>query len=330
LDHQWNYPWGIRDPQRPGSGRGLTVEMWDGIWVNDKGQRFVNEILNPRDALAAVLTQLGQSYWGVMDNIGKSSFYVRGTGWDNPAKVDRLILDNSEITRKANSLRELAKIMGLPVGNFEQTISRWNEMVQRGADLDFGRFGPRRPDPLLLVSWANAKSRPLEQPPFYAVRMYPIARKSLGGLRIDHHCRVLNDASAAIPGLYAIGEVTGFGGVNGSAGLEGTFIGPSLLQGRIVGELLSAGRSIVAPQNWKPVERVSRSVGCTNCHSVQRLAEEKRRGFEHSALVHTVVKARSFACETCHGEMVPYEAKVHRIDRSTQSQTCAVCHLARE
>jgi hypothetical protein len=28
--------------------------------------------------------------------------------------------------------------------------------------------------------------------------------------------------------------------------------------------------------------------------------------------------------------MVPYEAKVHRIDRSTQSQTCAVCHLARE
>ena len=235
-----------------------------------------------------------------------------------------------EITKKANTLRELAEMMGLPVRNFEQTVSHWNEMVERGADLDFGRFGPRRPDLLLLVSWANAKSRSLEQPPFYAVPMYPIARKSLGGLRIDHQCRVLNDASAPIPGLYAVGEVTGFGGINGSAGLEGTFIGPSLLQGRMVGELLSAGRSMLAPQDRKPVERVSGLAACTNCHSVQRLAEGKRRGFEHSALAHTVVKARNFACETCHGEMVPYQAKVHRTDPLAQSQACAVCHLARE
>jgi succinate dehydrogenase/fumarate reductase flavoprotein subunit len=207
--------------------------MWDGIWVNDKAQRFINEVLNPRDALAAVLSQPKQFYWGVMDDIGKRSFYVRGTGWDNQTKVDQMILNNPELAKKAGTWRELAEMTRLPAGSLELTVHRWNTLVEQGDDLDFGRFGPRRPDPLLLASWANAKSRRLEQPPFYAIRMYPIARKSLGGLRIDHQCRVLNDASEPIRGLYAVGEVSGFGGKNGSAGLEGTFIGPSVLQGAL-------------------------------------------------------------------------------------------------
>jgi predicted oxidoreductase len=78
--------------------------------------------------------------------------------------------------------------------------------------------------------------------------MYPISRKSLGGLQIDHKGRVLDVSSNPIPGLYAAGEVTGFGGINGSAGLEGALLGAAMFQGRIIGEHLTHGRPVIAPQ----------------------------------------------------------------------------------
>ena len=48
--------------------------------------------------------------------------------------------------------------------------------------------------------------------PLIAVRLHVLTRKTLGGLQTDLSGRVLDDAATPVPGLYAAGEVAGFGG----------------------------------------------------------------------------------------------------------------------
>ncbi len=73
--------------------------------------------------------------------------------------------------------------------------------------------------------------------PLIAVRLSVLTRKSLGGLETDLSSRVLGSAGEPVPGLYAAGEVAGFGGggVHGYRSLEGTFLGGCIFSGRIAG-----------------------------------------------------------------------------------------------
>src|SRR5690625_349853 len=77
--------------------------------------------------------------------------------------------------------------------------------------------------------------------PLIAVRLNIISRKTLGGLQTDLSGRVLNSESEPIPGLYAAGEVSGFGGggVHGYRSLEGTFLGGCLFTGRVAGRTIT-------------------------------------------------------------------------------------------
>ncbi|RWE79431.1 MAG: FAD-binding dehydrogenase [Mesorhizobium sp.] len=78
--------------------------------------------------------------------------------------------------------------------------------------------------------------------PLIAVRLNILTRKTLGGLETDLDSRVLDAAGQPVPGLYAVGEVAGFGGggLHGYAALEGTFLGGCIFSGR------SAGRAAAA------------------------------------------------------------------------------------
>ena len=73
--------------------------------------------------------------------------------------------------------------------------------------------------------------------PLIAVKLHILTRKTLGGLETDLDSRVLTDGGAPIPGLYAAGEVAGFGGggVHGYRALEGTFLGGCIFSGRAAG-----------------------------------------------------------------------------------------------
>jgi uncharacterized protein len=73
--------------------------------------------------------------------------------------------------------------------------------------------------------------------PLIAVRLNILTRKTLGGLETDLEGRVLGASGAALPGLYAAGEASGFGGggMHGYRSLEGTFLGGCLLSGRAAG-----------------------------------------------------------------------------------------------
>src|SRR5690625_872764 len=61
--------------------------------------------------------------------------------------------------------------------------------------------------------------------PLIGVRLNILSRKTLGGLQINLSGQVLNSEEKPISGLYAAGEVTGFGGIHGYRSLEGTFLG---------------------------------------------------------------------------------------------------------
>jgi len=73
--------------------------------------------------------------------------------------------------------------------------------------------------------------------PMIAVKLHILTRKTLGGLETDLDSRVLTADGTPLPGLYAAGEVAGFGGggVHGYRALEGTFLGGCIFSGRAAG-----------------------------------------------------------------------------------------------
>lgn len=73
--------------------------------------------------------------------------------------------------------------------------------------------------------------------PLIAVKLHVLTRKTLGGIQTDLFSRALDTDGDPIDGLYAAGEVAGFGGggVHGYNALEGTFLGGCLFTGRVAG-----------------------------------------------------------------------------------------------
>lgn len=77
--------------------------------------------------------------------------------------------------------------------------------------------------------------------PMIAVKLHVLTRKSLGGITTDLDGRALDADGSPIPGLFAAGEASGFGGggVHGYRALEGTFLGGCLFSGRQAGRAAS-------------------------------------------------------------------------------------------
>ena len=78
--------------------------------------------------------------------------------------------------------------------------------------------------------------------PLIAVKLHVLTRKSLGGIETDLSARALGASGEPVPGLYAAGEASGFGGggVHGYRALEGTFVGGCLFSGRAAGRAAAA------------------------------------------------------------------------------------------
>ncbi|HWS37878.1 MAG TPA: FAD-binding dehydrogenase [Actinoplanes sp.] len=78
--------------------------------------------------------------------------------------------------------------------------------------------------------------------PLIGVKLHILTRKTLGGIQTDLDSRALDATGQPIPGLYAAGEVAGFGGggVHGYNALEGTFLGGCLFSGRAAGRHAAA------------------------------------------------------------------------------------------
>lgn len=321
LDHQWNYLLGLPDPRDPSRTRGLAAFNLNAIWVNADGKRFTAELGDEKVGLRALLHQPGETYWNVFDEKGKGGFSITLAGWENVGEVRRLVYDTPGVVLSADSLEELAAAMSVPSSNLEATVSRYNELAAQGIDLDFRAFTEK----------TFPKPKPIDTAPFYAAQFFPITRKSMGGVDVDGECRVLNGSGKPIPGLYAVGEVTGFGGINGKAALEGTFLGPAIYMGRIAGRSIARHfTSSRTPERAVSVSKVATTVfpdsECVKCHDIGKDVMRRRAGYWHFEQSHTKVLARAYACSSCHGDLFPHRAVSHRLDKRASVTSCRACH----
>ena len=97
---------------------------------------------------------------------------------------------------RADSLAELAGALGLPAGQLDVSVERYNAAAGAGEDSDYLK------DPKFL--------EPIAVAPFYGAQIRPATVCFTAcGLRIDRDARVLSGAGDPIPGLFAAGESTG-------------------------------------------------------------------------------------------------------------------------
>ena len=324
MDHHWIYAIGLPDPREPNGERGLAVFNPESIWVNAEGKRFVNEIAGAKSTFFEGLArQPGATYWAVFDDAGRSSLKINLPGW-NQEMVDELILGNVALTRQGSSLEELARAVKIPADALKGTVERFNRFVRDGADLDFERF----------AGGAGQKPKAIESPPFFAVQFYPISRKSMGGVKVDLSCRVLDSEDRPIAGLYAVGEVAGFAGINGKAALEGTFLGPSIVMGRVaartavaeIGDSVRPAHEEEEARAEAPPDSPDSGKSCAECHDLEKDVAEDRPGFRHFAASHRVVVDRAWECKQCHAELEPHRPARHSSDPAGQIESCTVCH----
>jgi flavocytochrome c len=322
LDHQWNYVLGLPDPRDPSRTRGLAAFNFNAIWVNADGKRFTQEFGDEKLGLRALLNQPGGTYWGVFDQKGRDGFTITLAGYENLNEVRRLVYEPRGVVLTADSLDQLAAATRMPAENLRATVSRYNELTINGIDVDFQAFGEK----------TFPKPKPIDTPPFYAAQFFPLTRKSMGGVDVDMDCRVLDTSGRVIPGLFAVGEVTGFDGINGKAALEGTFLGPGMYMGRIAGRRIARdlARS-PRPDPNAPTASVSpqatfNNAECLKCHDVAKDVEQPRPGFWHYEQSHAKALSRQYACSSCHGDAFPYRATAHRLDRGSIATYCRACH----
>lgn len=320
LDHQWNYVLGFPDPEDRQGTRGLASFDARSIWVNREGKRFTHEFGDPKNNLAALLHQTDKTYWSVFDADGVNSFSITLAGWEDQAEVNKLVFQASG-TVLAPNLKELGIKAGISAEGLAETVDRYNRFVLQGDDEDLHVFGPN----------TTPRRHSIEKPPFYAVQFFPITRKTMGGVSVDLQCRVLNQAGTPVPGLLAAGEVTGFGGINGKAALEGTFLGPGIFMGRAAAR--AATSNAHKTRNAKLRSLPSRippaafsNSACTDCHSLSKAVEENRPGFWHFEQSHKKVLDRQYRCAQCHQIFYPFKRDEHRLDPLALTDSCVTCH----
>lgn len=233
LEHLWIYPDGTPNPRDASGQRGVLVrgEQKVEIWLNERAERFSNELLT--DGLGggpALLAQPGQHCWAIFDRTTAERVDLRDDPhYGLPQAADRAriaeFFATSPYVRRADSVAHLAELVGLPADQVCAEVEGFNAAVAAGSGRE-PRFGREL-----------RGTRPIAEPPFFAVEYLPTVQKNLGGAHTDLACRVLARSGQPIPGLYAAGELAGMAGghLSGAAALENTMFAPSLYSGRVAG-----------------------------------------------------------------------------------------------
>jgi len=324
MDHQVTFVNGLPDPRHP--QHGLHVENPAGIRVAADGRRFVDESASAKVLQAAVMNLDQRMHWLIFDKQGLKKLRMRGAVWLNRTTIAGEILDNPKVVSKADSIQALAAATGLPAVALQKTIDRYNDFVTSGEDADFARFGP-------TSQHAPTVPPAIRVPPFYAFRLLPMTRKSMGGLAIDTNAQVIGHDNRPIDGLFAAGEVTGVAGINGSHGGFGTFLAPSVLTGRIAGRHAAArarlANTVRSTGHREPASSPGEpagSVSMMGADQVRSLLERRRPGYWHWERSHAIVLERGFACTDCHSRDWPTVPAVTQQQRMRQLETCVRCH----
>ncbi|MBT2727932.1 FAD-binding dehydrogenase [Bacillus sp. ISL-75] len=273
-DRMWHYTEGIKnwDPVWPMHGIRILPGP-SSLWLDAKGKRFPAPNFPGFDTLGTLeaIMKSGYDYsWFILtqkiiekefalsgseqnpDLTGKSIKKVLARILPGPTAPVKAFMDKGEDFVIANTLPELVDGMNQLTGdnllNFteieRQVLARDREIENKFTkDLQITAMRGARNylgDKLIRVASPHRILDP-KMGPLIAVRLNIVSRKTLGGLQTDLSGRVLDASGIPVPGLYAAGEVSGFGGggIHGYRSLEGTFVGGCLFTGRQAGRAIA-------------------------------------------------------------------------------------------
>jgi uncharacterized protein len=269
-DRMWHYTEGITNYAPVWPGHGIRILPGpSSLWLDALGRRLPTPLYPGFDTLGTLeyIAQSGHDYtWFVLNaRIIAKEFALSGQE-QNPDLTGRSVrqvlsrvrpgipgpvqafVDRGVDFVSADSLRDLVSAMNaLPdvepldysvveaevTARDREVVNRFTKDGQitaiRGARAYLGDRLGRVVAPHRLT---DPKAGPL-----IAVKLHIITRKTLGGLETDLDARVLRGDGTTFDGLYAAGEVAGFGGggVHGYRSLEGTFLGGCIFSGRAAG-----------------------------------------------------------------------------------------------
>ena len=278
-DRMWHYVEGIRNWDPIWSHHGIRIlPAPSSLWLDATGKRLPVPLFPGFDTLATLehIGKTGHDHtWFVLTRkIIEREFALSGSE-QNPDITGRSIretvrqrvlpgvpgpiqrfMDHGADFVVERSLADLVRGMNaltdeplLDLGEIEQLIVARDRQIENPFSKDLQVMAIRAARRYLpdRISRVAAPHRILDPKagPLIAVRLNILTRKTLGGLQTDLDGNVLAASGDTIAGLYAAGEVAGFGGggMHGYNALEGTFVGGCMFSGRTAGRAMAAAVS---------------------------------------------------------------------------------------
>jgi uncharacterized protein len=272
----WHYTEGMTNHSPIWPGHGIRViAAPSSLWFDARGRRFPSPGIPSYDTLGTLelIAKSGYDYsWFVLNKKIIDKEFVLSGSEQNPELTAKNLaaylamrlfnstpppvkafMDKGEDFVISTNLPDLVAGMNRLAGSnlislddLRRQIVVRDQQVDNPFTKDSQVMGVR--NSLAYSGDSIARTAPLHKildpsaGPLIAIRMNILTRKTLGGLQTDLSGRVLGANGSPIPGLYAAGEVSGFGGggVHGYRALEGTFLGGCLFSGRQAGRAAAA------------------------------------------------------------------------------------------
>jgi succinate dehydrogenase/fumarate reductase flavoprotein subunit len=230
-----NYPYAIRVKRlpdwKPGREAEADVKMpW--ILLDRNGRRYMNEYQPytqdttqrpmhyfdpvtqsyPRNPSVLVCDEKGRKTYA----LGRPTSNDEGIRYDwSPDNMREI---ESGILKRADTLAELAELLGVDASRLEQSVTKWNAACASRNDEDFGRPG--------------GTMMTIDTPPYYGAPVWCVVTNTQGGPVHDARQRIVDAFGAPIPRLYSAGEL---GSSFGHLYLSGGNIAECFVTGRVAG-----------------------------------------------------------------------------------------------
>ena len=180
--------------------------------VNLNGKRFCNEsgpyefmlhsmYMQPYHTYCDIFDSNSEKYAEQFDEVGCCRLFPFDNGAPSnntfarvwPTVTEQLVEDGYVV--KADTIEDLAKGLNIPADALKATVERYNELAAKGVDEDYGK--------------EQHRLTPVDQAPFYGVRVGAWHLTTLNGCRINTDMQVIRDDGSVIEGLWATGDCTG-------------------------------------------------------------------------------------------------------------------------
>lgn len=218
------------------------------IAVTRDGRRFVNEADSYHDfGVALQKATRGESAPEAFLIADHRAIRRYGLGYAKPFPLPLAPHLRSGYLLRGRTLAELAEKAGIDAAGLEATVAAYNGPAREGRDPAFGKgesaynryLGDRNHTPNPCVA-------PLDEGPYYAVRLVLGDLGTFAGIRTDADARVLAADGAPVAGLYAVGNdaLSVMGGAYPGGGIT---LGPAMTFGYLAAHHLArAGEGAAA------------------------------------------------------------------------------------